>query len=115
MVTMANELVAMARFFTEGIPVNRETLALEAVKRVKDAGPKGMFLTDDHTFDHFEDALFIPKLLDRSRYDSWEADGSKDLYHRARQETKKILEEHRMKPKDDQVLQKIEALVNSLA
>ena len=115
MVTMGNELIAMARFFTGGIPVSRETLAFEALERVKAEGSKGIFLTDDHTFDHFEEALFIPQLLDRSRYDSWETAGSKDLRERAREETRRILEEHRVKPKDDQVIQKIEGLLRSLA
>jgi trimethylamine--corrinoid protein Co-methyltransferase len=115
MVTMANEMVAMARHFTGGIPVNEETLALDALQRVKDAGPRGMFLTDDHTFDHFERALFLPKLLDRSRYDSWEAAGSHDLYNRSNAEARRILDQHQVAPKrDDKVLQEIEAIVASL-
>jgi trimethylamine--corrinoid protein Co-methyltransferase len=93
MVTMANEMVAMARHFSRGIPVNEETLALAALERVKDAGPGGMFLTDDHTFDHFQEALFLPKLLDRSRYDSWEAAGGQDLYKRSNEEARRILSE----------------------
>ena len=115
MVTMANEMVAMARHFTGGIPVNEESLALNALERVKNAGPKGMFLTDDHTFDHFERALFLPRLLDRSRYDSWEAAGSHDLYKRSNAEARRILDEHRVAPKtDDKVLTEIDALVASL-
>lgn len=115
MVTMANEMVAMARHFTAGIHVNEETLALDALKRVRNAGPKGMFLTDDHTFDHFERALFLPKLLDRSRYDPWEAAGSQDLYKRSNAEARRILDVHQVAPKtDDKVLKEIDALVASL-
>lgn len=115
MVTMANEMVAMARHFTGGIPVNEESLALNALERVKNAGPRGMFLSDDHTFDHFEQTLFLPRLLDRSRYDSWEAAGSHDLYKRSNAEARRILDEHQVAPKtDDKVLKEIDAFVASL-
>jgi trimethylamine---corrinoid protein Co-methyltransferase len=114
MVTIANELVGMARFFTRDIPVNEATLALDALQRIKSAGPQAFFLMDDHTFEHFEQALFLPKLLDRSRYDTWEAEGSKDLYMRSNEEARRILAEHRMTPKEDHVLKEIEDLLNAL-
>jgi trimethylamine--corrinoid protein Co-methyltransferase len=114
MVTIANELVAMARFFTNGIPVNETTLALDALERVKDAGPQAFFLMDDHTFENFEQALFLPKILDRSRYDAWEAEGSKDLYMRSNEEAKRILSEHEVTPKDSDILKEIDDLLNAL-
>jgi trimethylamine--corrinoid protein Co-methyltransferase len=107
MVTMANELIAMSRFFTEGIPVNEETLALEAIERVARGEPGSIFLIDDHTFEHFMQAQFLPKLLDRSRYDSWEGCGATDLYKRCNIEAKRILSEHQVEPKSDEVLKEI--------
>ena len=82
MVTMANELVAMSRFFARGIEVNDETLAFEAIERVINGGPGAMFLMDDHTFKHFMQAQFLPKLVDRSRYDSLKESGSMDFARR---------------------------------
>lgn len=110
MITMANELVAMSRFFTEGIPVNEETLALEAIERVATGGSGSIFLTDDHTFEHFMQAQFLPSLLDRSRYDSWEQAGSLDMYRRCNAEAKRILAEHHPEPKPDEVLKAIEKI-----
>jgi trimethylamine--corrinoid protein Co-methyltransferase len=104
----------MSRFFTSGIPVNETTLALDALERVKNAGSKAFFLMDDHTFENFEQALFLPKLLDRSRYDAWEAEGSKDLYRRSNEEAKRILTEHQVTPKDDGVLKEIDDLLKAL-
>ena len=111
MVTMNNELIAMSRFFTNGIPVNEETLAIDAIERVGTGGPGSIFLTDDHTFEHFMQAQFLPNLLDRSRYDPWEAAGSMDLYKRCNAETKRILAEHEMEPKSDAVLKEIDQIV----
>ena len=112
---MADEMVAMARHFVSGIDVSQETLALEALERVKNAGPGGMFLTDDHTFEHFQSALFLPKLLDRSRYDAWEAAGSQDLYQRSNAEARRILAEHQVAPKsNDKILEEVNAYVENL-
>jgi trimethylamine--corrinoid protein Co-methyltransferase len=107
MVTMANELIAMSRFFTGGIDINQETLALETIERVVRGGPGSIFLMDDHTFEHFMQAQFLPKLLDRSRYDSWEESGATDLYKHCNIEAKRILSEHQVEPKSNEVLEGI--------
>jgi len=111
MVTMANELVAMSRFFVGGIPVSEETLALEVIERVVSGGPGSMFLMDDHTFEHFMQAQFLPKLLDRSRYDPWEEAGATDLYKRCNVEAKRLLSEHEVEPKPDEVLEGIDRIL----
>jgi len=111
MVVMANELVAMSRFFAGGIPVNEGTLALDALKRVSGT-PGSMFLMDDHTFEHFMEAQFAPTLLDRSRYDAWDAAGALDMYKRCNAEAKRILAEHEMEPKSERVLAEIDSIVS---
>jgi trimethylamine--corrinoid protein Co-methyltransferase len=111
MVTMANELIAMSRFYIKGIPVNDDTLALEAIERVGRGAPGSIFLMDDHTYDHFMEALFLPKLIDRSRYDAWEKDGALNLYNRCHKEAERILAQHEVDPKPDQVLEEIDQIL----
>jgi len=111
MITMANELIAMSRFYVKGIPVNEDTLALEAIERVGRGEPGSIFLMDDHTYDHFMEALFLPNLIDRSRYDAWEKDGALNLYNRCNREAKRILAEHEMDPKPDAVIKEIEQIL----
>ena len=113
MITMANELIAMSRFYVQGIPVNDGTLALEPIERVGRGGPGSIFLMDDHTYDHFMEALFLPKLLDRSRYDAWKNEGAMDLYKRCNMEAKRILVEHEVDSKPDAVLKEIEQIQKS--
>jgi len=98
MLVMADELVAMSRFFTAGLPVNKDTLALDVIDRVALGGEQSIFLTDDHTMEHFREAHFHPKLLNRSRYDSWEDTGAGDLYDRCNAEAKSILSNHVVEP-----------------
>ena len=115
MVAIADEFIAMARYFTRGIPVNEDTLALDALNRVKEAGSKGIFLTDDHTFNHFESALYFPTLIDRSRFDTWQAEGGRDLYKRSNDQVRNILAEHKLTPeKDKGLLQQINKRVQDL-
>jgi trimethylamine--corrinoid protein Co-methyltransferase len=111
MVVMANELIDMSRFFTEGIPVNQETLALEAIERVAGGEPGSIFLMDDHTFEHFMQAQFLPVLLDRSRYDSWKEAGATDLYQRCNLEARRILSEHQVEPKMDEIIKGINRII----
>jgi len=112
MVTMADELIAMSRFFTGGININEDTLALDVIERVVSGGPSSIFLMDDHTFEHFMQAQFLPRLLDRSRYDSWEGVGSTDLYQRCNKEAKRILAEHQVAPKSDEVIEGIARILS---
>jgi trimethylamine--corrinoid protein Co-methyltransferase len=111
MVVMANELIAMSRFFTEGIPVNKETLALEAIERVAGGEPGSIFLMDDHTFEHFMQAQFLPVLLDRNRYDLWKEAGATDLYQRCNLEARRILSEHQVEPKPDEIIKGVNRII----
>jgi len=114
MLVMADEFVGMSRFFTDGIPVNEGTLALDAIQRVACGEGSSIFLMDDHTYEHFMQAQYLPTLLDRSHYDAWEQAGSPDLYRRCNTEAKRILSEHQVEPKSDSVLKEMDELVRSL-
>ncbi|MBF0530416.1 MAG: trimethylamine methyltransferase family protein, partial [Deltaproteobacteria bacterium] len=82
MITMANEFVEMCKSFVRGIPVNEETLALDAIRRIGTSRTGEIFLSDTHTFKNFMKAHFLPKLISRSRYEAWTKAGSMDLYRR---------------------------------
>jgi trimethylamine--corrinoid protein Co-methyltransferase len=70
-----------------------------------------MFLTDEHTCDHFRSALFMPRLLDRSRYDHWEQAGRSDLFQRCKREARRLLSEHRPRALPPEVLREIQRIV----
>lgn len=111
MLTMADELVGMSRYFTQGLDVNENTLALDVIDRVA-KGPEGsMFLTDQHTFENFKSAHFLPELMNRARHELWEKAGSTDLYTRCNKKARKLLEEHQVEPKPDKVLQEIDRIL----
>lgn len=107
MLVMADELVAMSRFFTEGIPVNADTLALDVIDRVALGLNQSIFIADPHTAEHFRAAQFLPKLIDRSTYTQWEEKDAKDLYDRCNAEAVRILTEHEVTPKSERIMNEI--------
>jgi trimethylamine---corrinoid protein Co-methyltransferase len=107
-VVMVDELIAMSRHFVGGIPVDQTTLAIDAIERVAKGDRGSIFLTDEHTFDNYNEALFKPRLLDRSRFDTWEQAGKPDLRQRCNKEAKRILSEHKVVPKTAEILKEIE-------
>jgi trimethylamine---corrinoid protein Co-methyltransferase len=109
---LADELIAMSRQFVEGIPVNPSTLALEVVERVTKSSENATFLADEHTFENFKEAHFLPNLLDRRQYEVWAADGAEDTYTRCNNEARRILEEHRVEPKPTGILKEIESILS---
>jgi trimethylamine--corrinoid protein Co-methyltransferase len=97
---IADEIIREARFLTGGLEINPTTLALDAIDRVR---PGGGFLADDHTLDNFRTSQWVPKMIDRSRYDSWTAAGSKDMNTRANERAREILAEHQVTPLSEAV------------
>ena len=92
---IADEIICEASFIAGGLDINPTTLALDAIARIR---PGGGFLADDHTLDNFRTSQWIPRMIDRSRYDSWNAAGSKDMYTRANERAREILAEHKVTP-----------------
>ncbi len=99
MLVIADEIIRMTRFIIEGLAVNKNTLALDAIERVD---PGGGFIADDHTLDNFRSSQWMPTLNDRSQYDVWQDAGSKDMFMRANERVKQILAEHEVPPLPDE-------------
>ena len=114
MLVLADELVGMSRHFTQGLPVNEETLALDVIDQVaKGEDSSSIFLMHDHTYEHFRQAHFLPNLIDRRRFDLWEKDGAKDMYEQCNQRARDLLASHRVKPKPPGVLADLEEILDA--
>jgi trimethylamine--corrinoid protein Co-methyltransferase len=104
---MDNEFARMIKYLVQGIPVNDETLAVDVIKKI---GIGKDFLSHDSTYKHMR-AQSQPKLIDRSMREDWQAAGATDIYHRAVEEAKYILENHKPDPLPDNVLADIHSIV----
>lgn len=65
------EIYGMVQRYMAGIEVSEETLALELIQEL---GPGGNYVTSDHTFEHYRNELFIPKVSNRQLYEKWMLD-----------------------------------------
>jgi trimethylamine--corrinoid protein Co-methyltransferase len=66
-----DEILAYLRRYRRGVSLTDEDLAVETIREV---GIGGSFLDAEHTFSHFRDELFEPRLLFRGRRDAWPGD-----------------------------------------
>jgi trimethylamine--corrinoid protein Co-methyltransferase len=104
-----DELVAIARRWLRGIVVNEASLALDVIDRV---GPRGDFLSDDHTVDHLRDGELIPlPLAERESRQTWEAGGMKTVESRARERARHLLATHQVPPLPETVERELDAIV----
>jgi trimethylamine--corrinoid protein Co-methyltransferase len=90
----------------QGITVNQETLALDAIRQV---GPGGNFLANRHTLKHMRE-LWQPTLMDRRPYSAWEQkrDGAREW---AREKARKILSEHKPEALDPKVKAEFQRII----
>jgi len=105
---ICNDIIGMARRVTRGIEVNDETLALDIIDKV---GPGGHFLAEDHTFRYFKKESWFPSIINRQRYEMWEASGAKSLTQVANEKVKDIIENYEPEPLPKDIQKKIRAVV----
>ncbi len=101
------EFARMIKHTIQGVPVNDETLAIDAIKEI---GPGGDHLMHKTTFKYMR-SQSAPELIDRKMRGSWEAAGSKTAYERAMEKVRYILENHTPDPLSDEVRAKIRSIV----
>jgi len=104
---MDNEFARMIKQVVQGIAVNDETLAVDVMHQI---GVGKNFLSHDHTFKHMR-SQSQPKLIDRRTREDWEAGGRTDIYQRALEEARYILENHKPEPLPENVLTTIRSIV----
>jgi trimethylamine--corrinoid protein Co-methyltransferase len=104
---MDNEFARMIKHVVRGITVNDKALAVDVIHEI---GVGKNFLSHDHTFKHMR-SQSQPKLIDRRTREDWEAGGRSDIYQRALEEARYILENHKPEPLPENVLTTIRSIV----
>jgi trimethylamine--corrinoid protein Co-methyltransferase len=55
LVVLCDEIIEMLKHYTQGVPVDDDTLCLELIEKV---GPTGAYLEEDHTFENFSRVFY---------------------------------------------------------
>ena len=103
------EIFDLVHQMMQGIVVDEEALALDAIRAV---GPGGNFLAQKHTKRHMRD-IWVPQFMDRRPYEAWEEkrDGARDW---ARDKARYILATHQPEPLDPQLSAELQRIIASV-
>ena len=103
------EIFSIMHKMMQGIVVDEETLALDAIAAV---GPGGHYLAQKHTRRHMKE-IFLPEFMDRRPYSEWEfkKDDARDW---ALAKARKKLKEHQPDPLDQKISAEMEKIIKSV-
>jgi trimethylamine---corrinoid protein Co-methyltransferase len=103
-----DEIARMVKQVVGGIRVSDERLAVDDIASV---GSFGDFLSLDATMAHMREQS-RPALIDRRVREDWEERGGTDMYQRALERAREILETHVPEPLPDDVTQRLRDIVD---
>ncbi len=104
---MDNDFAGMIKHIVHGIPVNDATLSVDVIN---DIGPFKDFLGHDDTFENMR-ITSRPTLIDRSRREDWMNKGGKDIYQRAWDEARNVLETHKPDRLGEKIISNLQTII----
>ena len=110
-IVIDNDIIAMCKRATRGIPVDEETIALDVIKAVKHTGN---FIAQKHTKKYMKEEQSFPLLFSREMRGAWvKKTGKKDLAEVAHEKVKEILRTHEVPPIDRDIKEEIMKVIKS--
>jgi trimethylamine--corrinoid protein Co-methyltransferase len=107
-----DELCGAVLRIARGIEVDDDTLALGAIKEI---GFCGHYLDHELTASRFRSEHFIPDLLPREPYDTWQIGGAHSALDQARERVREILASHQPREVDPVIEQELDAYRRTVA
>lgn len=86
-----DECIGMAFRIAGGIEINEETLAVDVIKNV---GPGGNFLSEEHTYNWFRKEHWQPTLMDRNSHEQWKLSGETTMKERVIEKTRELIRDY---------------------
>jgi trimethylamine--corrinoid protein Co-methyltransferase len=98
MLVFQHEVIGYVERVMRGVTVDAEHLALEVIDEV---GPGGIFIDQEHTVRHFRQEVWMPTLLDREYWPTWEKAGRPATADRVKTRLRDLLAAYQPTPMDD--------------
>ena len=102
-----NEIAGLIKQAVNGIEVNDKTLSVDLIKEI---GPFKDYLAHKSTFDHMR-SISTPTLINRQMRHQWEKAVNKDVYEKAWDEAKRILNTYTPPQLSESVLKEVRSIV----
>ncbi len=111
MAIYADEVIAQARRFAAGFPLEDEMVGMDEIER---KGSGGSFLDAPTTMKHFRQAYFESSIFPRLSLEKWESRGRPKAEQFLRKHTRKLLEDCQPPGDHDELIAKGEAFINQI-
>ncbi|MFC2030267.1 trimethylamine methyltransferase family protein [Chloroflexota bacterium] len=105
-----NEINGMVGRILDGIEVTENTLAVDIIKEV---GAGGNFLRTMHTQRTWRKEQYLPELADREGYETWAAQGAKEITERARERAVELVRTHQVPPLPEEQDRELDRIVRA--
>ncbi len=102
------DLLQMVAVYLQGITVDEQSLALDAIA---DVGPGGHFFGTEHTQARYERAFYAPLISDWRNFESWDEAGQPQAHQKANAIYKQLLAEYQPPPLDPAIDEELAAFV----
>jgi trimethylamine--corrinoid protein Co-methyltransferase len=110
-IVYANEVIAQARRFAQGFPLDDASLALDEIAEV---GAGGNFLISDLTLKHFRKAYYRSEIFPNLTMEEWLDRGSPQTVDELRRYTRQLLDEARPPEDHTELMARGEAFIRAL-
>jgi trimethylamine--corrinoid protein Co-methyltransferase len=107
---LTDELISMVARIMRGIPVNSETIMLDLLEKV---GSDGTFISEPRSAALCRTEAWVPSILDRNAYTTWEKKGSKRTDQVLTEKLNKITANHQPTPLPAGAAEKIETILSA--
>ncbi len=105
-----HEVIQYVERFMRGFAVDAEHFALELIDEL---GPGGTFIDQEHTVEHFRSEVWMPSILDRQYFPTWEAAGRPDTAGVVRRRLPELLASYRPTPLADSAERDLQKVLES--
>jgi trimethylamine--corrinoid protein Co-methyltransferase len=110
LLVMCNDFASRVRRFLRSFMVSDETMALDVIHQV---GPGKEYLTHPSTASKFKEENWMPGLIDRQNYLTWEKSGRKTMKQLANEKARWIVENHRPQRLPEDIEKQVKAIVEA--
>jgi trimethylamine--corrinoid protein Co-methyltransferase len=107
-VLFSDEIIGMIKFMLRELNFDDQTVALDLIDTV---GPGNNFLLEDHTYENFKQNLYMPRYLDRKRFEEWETEGSRELRQELNTKAQEIFTQHQPKELSEAIILEIKSII----
>lgn len=106
---MDNEICRIVKRFITGIEVTEETIAFDTIKNV---GPRGIYMMEDHTFDYLRSDEHVELSVSNSaNFEMWRQKGANSIVANAKRKAAEILGMGNKCPLDEEVISGLNAII----